>query len=73
MNGLLHAAAKALRRQLKHRDGRVVNDAIAIVFKLHNKLGERINLTGSLEHTGTVAHLHELPGFHGIWGTSRIS
>ena len=60
MSRLLLAAVKALARMLKHSDCRARDAATEKILRMHAKYVERIDLTGTLDHTGQVSHVHQL-------------
>lgn len=48
----------AMRRQLKHRDGHVVNEIIETVMKIHGKSVERVQVDHQHKYEGQVDHRH---------------
>jgi hypothetical protein len=55
---LLNGAVDALEKLLKHHDWRAREAAIQHIFRIHGKYVEKIDLSGQLEHTGSVRHVH---------------
>jgi len=53
---LLDKAVTALFRMLRHRDWRARDAAVEKILRMHAKYVERIDVTGTLEHTGPVRH-----------------
>ena len=56
MSRLLHEATRALARLLKHSDWRARDAAVEKILRMHAKYVERIDVTGTLDHTGQVRH-----------------
>jgi hypothetical protein len=55
---LLNGAVDGLERLLKHHDWRARDAAISHILRIHVKYIDRVDLTGSLEHSGNVRHVH---------------
>ena len=53
---LLDKAVTALFRMLRHRDWRARDAAVEKILRMHAKYVERIDVTGTLEHTSPVSH-----------------
>jgi len=53
---LLAKAVAALARLLKHPDWRARDAAVEKILRMHAKYVERIDVTGTLDHTGQVRH-----------------
>lgn len=59
MGRLLLSAVITLAKMLKHPDWRARDAAIEKIMRVHGKYIERLDLTGTLDHTGAIAHLHQ--------------
>jgi hypothetical protein len=58
MSRLLHLAVKELAKRLKHKDWRARDAAAEKILRMHAKFVERIDITGSVDHRGAIAHAH---------------
>jgi hypothetical protein len=58
LGSLLNGAVDALERLLKHSDWKARDAALAHIFKISGKYIDNVNLTGTLDHTGQVRHVH---------------
>ena len=56
MGGLLMGAVKTLNKMLKDPDWKARDAAVEKILKMHGRFVERLDLTGSLDHTGAIAH-----------------
>ena len=54
---LLYHAVKAMRTLLKHPDWRAREAALQLVFRLHGRFIDRIDITGTVDHSGQINHL----------------
>jgi hypothetical protein len=57
MNALLPGAVDTLEKLLKHPDWKARDAAISHILRIHGKYLDRIDLTGQLDHTGSVRHV----------------
>jgi transposase-like protein len=58
LGGLLHEAANALERLLKHSDWRARDATIQHILRVHGKFIDRIDISGTLDHRGQVRQVH---------------
>src|SRR5262249_1916324 len=56
---LFGAAVKTPTRMLRNKDWRARDSAIEKVLRLHGKLIDRLDLSGTLAHIGHVNHAHQ--------------
>jgi hypothetical protein len=59
MSRLLHSAVKTLAKMLKHKDWRARDAAAEKILKMHSRFVERIDVSGSVDHKGAIAHAHQ--------------
>jgi hypothetical protein len=58
MSALLQGAVEALERMLRNKDWKARDSAISHILRIHGKYIDRVDLTGQLDHTGSVRHVH---------------
>lgn len=62
MSALLLGAVEALMRLLKHPDWRAREAAVEKVLRVHGRYIEKLDISGSLTHGGTIQHAHDHQG-----------
>jgi AcrR family transcriptional regulator len=58
LGSLLHGAVDGLEKMLRHSDWRARDAAIEKILRIHGRYIERVDVSGTLDHTGQVRHVH---------------
>ncbi len=56
---LLDEAISAMFRMLRHRDWRAVDSAVEKVLRVHGRYIERLDISGTFNHAGSIQHNHD--------------